>query len=115
MLWAKQVEQTDDQNCCRREFLRMRHTEITECGKRTDGRRNQIISNQKKRADNRDHFRAMPHGCVHPAAVEDRGSARNIDIARTPNACWNQNFTPKRDWLARRAVSLQQARLRAAA
>ncbi len=50
-----------------------------------------------------------------PVAVKNRGRARNIDIARALNVSWNQIFIPKRDWLARRAVSLQQARLRAAA
>src|SRR5438552_11207355 len=50
-----------------------------------------------------------------PVTVQNRGRALPIHIARTLNVSWNQTFTPKRDWLARRAVSLQQARLRTAA
>src|SRR5438094_3035486 len=50
-----------------------------------------------------------------PVAVQNRRRALPIHIARPLNVSWDQIFTPKRDWLARRAVSLQQARLRAAA
>src|SRR5206468_9525307 len=50
-----------------------------------------------------------------PVAVQNRGRALPIHIARTLNVSWNQTFTPKRDSLARRAASLQQARLRTAA
>src|SRR5439155_26376142 len=47
----------------------MWHAEILKGGKRADGRRHQIISDEQKRADNRDNFAAMPHAGVNAAAV----------------------------------------------
>src|SRR5438552_14153314 len=142
----------------------MRHAEILKGGKRADGRRHQIISDEQKRADDGYDFAAMPHAGVNaaavgikaaddhvveadersehahrrdqpkrtvagdserkpndvgfagpPIAVQNRRRALPIHIARPLNVSWDQILTPKRDWLARRAVSLQQARLRAAA
>src|SRR5256886_2693948 len=66
---SKKVKQADNQDRCGCEFFRMRHTEVSKCGKRADRRRDQIIGNQQKRAHNRNHFRAMPDGCINAAAV----------------------------------------------
>src|SRR6266700_3675662 len=43
------------------EFLRMRNAEILKSGKRADGRRYQIISDEEKRADDGDDFGSMAH------------------------------------------------------
>ena len=47
----------------------MRDAKVLKGGERADGRRYQIISNEQKRADDRNHFRAVPDGCIHTAAV----------------------------------------------
>src|SRR5438132_5102764 len=47
----------------------MRHAEILKGRKRADRRRNQIISNEQKRTDNRDNFATMSHACINAAAV----------------------------------------------
>src|SRR5262245_19178937 len=50
-----------------------------------------------------------------PIAIQNRRSTRDVDVAWTLYAGWNQILTRNRDWLARRAVSLLQARLGTAA
>src|SRR5207247_8657718 len=51
------------------EFFRMRHAEISEGGKRADGRGYQIIGDKEKGANDGDDFAAMSHACVNAAAV----------------------------------------------
>src|SRR6266542_820716 len=96
----------------------MRHAKILKGGKRADGRsehahrRDQpkrTVAGDGERKPNDVGFAGAP------VAVQNRRRPLPIHIARPLNVSWDQIFTPKRDWLARRAVSLQQARLRAAA
>src|SRR5437016_9748253 len=63
------VEQSDREDGRGRESLRIRNSEILEGRQGADRGRDQIIGNQQKRADDRDHFAAMPHTRVNAAAV----------------------------------------------
>src|SRR5207248_9287080 len=135
----------------------MRHAEILKGGQRADRRRDQIICNQQKRADDGDHFAAMAYARVNaaavgiktandqvvdpdesskhahrgdqpersvtgnsegeaddvgfaraPIAVQNRGRAFPIDVARTLNVGCNQSLTSMRH-LARRGRPLSKS------
>src|SRR6266487_6207890 len=66
---SEQVEHPDNEDGRGSEFFRMRHAEISEGGKSADGGRYQIIGDEKKGADDGDHFGAMTHARVNAAAV----------------------------------------------
>ena len=139
VLRPEQIQQADDEDGRRREFFRMRHAEILKRGKRADRRRDQVIGDEQKRADDGDDFGAMTHAGVNaaairikpadddvvdpdergqnahrgdqperrvaadgksqaddvgfaraPVAVQNRGRARHIYIARSLNVGWDQ-------------------------
>src|SRR5438045_9673541 len=69
LFWSEQVEQTDNQDRHRGEFLGVRNTEILKCGQRADRRRYQIISDEKKCADDGNDFAAMPHAGINTSTV----------------------------------------------
>src|SRR6184192_3615288 len=56
----------------------MRHAEIRKSGKRTDGRGYQIIGDEKKGADDRDHFAAMAHTRVDAAPVRIKAADDHV-------------------------------------
>src|SRR5438067_6942542 len=136
----------------------MRHTEILERGERADGRGDQVIRDEQKRADDGKNFRAMTHARVNAAAirvkmandhvvdpderrehahrgdqpkrcvprdcerqpddigfarppvpVQNRGRARNVDVARSLNVGCDQMVTRTRRTLARRGASILES------
>src|SRR6266496_5103392 len=66
---SEQIEQPDNENGRGSEFFRMRNAEVLKPRKRADGRRYQIIGDEKKGADDGDDFGTVPHACVNAAAV----------------------------------------------
>ena len=66
---TEKVEQSDDENCRGRELFRMRNAKILECRKCADRGRYQIIGDEEKRADDRNHFAAMANARIDAAAI----------------------------------------------
>src|SRR5438552_17374325 len=64
---SKQIEQPNNEDGRGSEFLRMRNTEVLKPGKRADGRRYQIISDEEKGADGGDEFGARASGRIKAA------------------------------------------------
>src|SRR5205823_3993837 len=68
VLRPEQIQQADNKNRSGRKFLRMRDAEILKRGERADRRRNEVIGDEQKRADDRNDFRAMAHARINAAA-----------------------------------------------
>ena len=66
---SEQIKQTYEEDGRRREFLRMRNAEILKRGKRADRRRNQVIGDEEKRADDGNDLGAMPDAGINAAAI----------------------------------------------
>ena len=75
---SEQIERADDQDRHGGEFFGMRHAEICKSGKRADGRRYQIVSDEKECADNGDDLAAVPHARIHAAAVRIKAADDHV-------------------------------------
>src|SRR5438094_4833744 len=75
---SKQIEQPNNEDGRGGEFLRMRNTEVLKPGKRADGRRYQIISDEEKGADDGDDFGAMAHARINAAAVRIKAADDHV-------------------------------------
>src|SRR5438046_8430905 len=75
---SEQVEQPNNEDGGSSEFFRMRNTEVLKPGKRADGRRYQIISDEEKGADDGDDFGAMAHARINAAAVRIKAADDHV-------------------------------------
>ncbi len=66
---AEDIEQADDRNRCRRAPFGMREAQIIKSGERTDGRRDNVIGNEKEGADNGNDDGPVAHAGINAAAV----------------------------------------------
>ena len=78
LLRSEQIERADEQDRHGGEFFGMRHAEICKSGKRADGRRYQIVSDEKERADDGDDLAAVPHARIHAAAVRIKAADDHV-------------------------------------
>src|SRR6266480_300783 len=93
---SKQIEQSDSEDGRGSEFFRMRNTEVLKPGERADGRRYQIISDEKKGADDGDDFGAMAHARINAAAVRIKTADDHVVEADQRGEHAHQGDEPER-------------------
>ena len=69
VFWPEEIQRADDHNRKPRPVFRMIHAQVRKGGERADSGGDDVIRDQKKRADDGDDFRTMTHAGVHAAAV----------------------------------------------
>lgn len=93
---TKQIEQTDKKDSSGRKFFRMRHTKILESGESADRSSYEIISNEKKRADNRNDFATMPHAGVNAPTIRIKAADHHVVEADQSGQNTHGGDQPKR-------------------
>src|SRR5438309_8178535 len=74
----------------------MRHAEILKGGKRADGRSDQVIGDEQKRADDGYDFAAMPHAGINATAVRIKAADDHVVEADECSEHAHRRDQPKR-------------------